>query len=162
MPTPRWGLSTSVINGKIYAVGGTSNGNQSLSNVDTYDPATNTWMQKADMPTPRWGLSTTVVSGKIYAVGGTQNGRDGLHTVEVYDPTTDSWTKAPSMPTARANLSCSAVSGTIYVIGGSQGLLRRALSVVEAYDTGLAPQTVQSRKNLPTTWGHLKVKNLTK
>jgi hypothetical protein len=36
MPTARCGLSTSVVNGKIYAIGG-SNGN-ALSAVEEYDP----------------------------------------------------------------------------------------------------------------------------
>ena len=39
MPTPRWGLSTSVVNGKIYAIGGTPNGLESLRTVEVYDPA---------------------------------------------------------------------------------------------------------------------------
>ena len=157
MPTPRWGLSTSVVNGKIYAIGGTPNGLESLRTVEVYDPATDTWAQKADMPTPRWGLSTSTVSGRIYAVGGTQNGRDGLQTVEVYDPVTDTWTKAPNMPTSRANLATSTVNGKVYAIGGSQGLLRRALSTVEAYDTGVLPQSVQYKGKITVIWAALKV-----
>ena len=47
------------------------------------------------------------------------------------------------MPTPRANLATSTVNGKVYAIGGSQGLLRRALSTVEAYDTGLLPQSVR-------------------
>ena len=157
MPSPRWGLSTSVVNGKIYAIGGTPNGIESLRTVEVYDPATNTWGQRAEMPTPRWGLSASAIHGKIYAVGGTQNGRDGLQSVEIYDPKTDTWTKAPDMPTARANLATSAVNGKVYAIGGSQGLLRRALSTVEAYDLRLPPQSVQSQEKLAMLWGQLKV-----
>ena len=110
------------------------------------------------MPTPRWGLSASAINGKIYAVGGTQNGRDGLQSVEIYDPIADTWTKAPDMPTARTNLATSAVNGEVYAIGGSQGLLRRALSMVEAYDTGLAAQRVQLQEKLAILWGQLKVK----
>ena len=113
MPTPRWGLSTSVVNGKIYAIGGTPNGRESLRTVEVYDPITNNWTQKTDMPTPRWGLSTSTVNGKIYSVGGTQNGRDALQTVEVYNTVTDTWTKAPDMPTSRGNLSTSSVNGKV-------------------------------------------------
>ena len=156
MPTPRWGLSTSVVNDKIYAIGGTPNGFESLRTVEIYDPVTNSWAQGEDMPTPRWGLSTSVVNDKIYAVGGTPNGRDGLRNVEVYDPVIDAWAKLPDMPTLRGNLSTSAVNGKVYAIGGSQGLLRRALSTVEAYDTGFLPQSVQSMGKLTTTWSALK------
>jgi hypothetical protein len=37
MPTPRAGLSTCVVNGKIYAIGG-ANDRQLLSTVEEYDP----------------------------------------------------------------------------------------------------------------------------
>ena len=103
------------------------------------------------------GLSASAINGKIYAVGGTPNGRDGLRNFEVYDPVTDTWAKAPDMLTARGNLSTSAVNGVVYAIGGSQGLLRRALPTVEAYDTGAPPQSVRSQEKLATIWGQLKV-----
>ncbi len=109
------------------------------------------------MPTPRWGLSTSAVNGKIYAVGGTPNGREGLQSVEVYDPATNTWEKAPNIPTPRGNLSTNTVQGKVYAIGGSQGLLRRALATVEAYDTELLPQSIQSKEKLATIWGQLKV-----
>jgi N-acetylneuraminic acid mutarotase len=69
MPAPRWSLSTAVVNGKIYVIGGLTV-NDALSTVEEYNPVTDTWTKKADMPTPRGGLSTAVVDGKIYAIGG--------------------------------------------------------------------------------------------
>ena len=117
MPTARFGLSTSVVNGKIYAIGGERSA-QPLSTVEEYDPATDTWTAKADMPTARYALSTSVVNGKIYAIGGALNPNASFPTVEEYDPATDTWTKKADMPTARAVLSTSAVNGKIYAIGG--------------------------------------------
>jgi N-acetylneuraminic acid mutarotase len=73
MPTARFSLSTSMVNGKIYAIGGDLRGRGaplSTSTVEEYDPATDTWTARADMPTARWGLSASVVNGKIYAIGG--------------------------------------------------------------------------------------------
>jgi hypothetical protein len=118
-------LSTSVVNGKIYAIGGWCDG-AFHSTVEEYDPATDTWTKKADMPTARQWLSTSVVDGKIYAIGGKT-----LSTVEEYDPATDTWMKKADMPTARLGLSTSVVNGRIYAIGASGG------SVVEEYDTGV-------------------------
>jgi N-acetylneuraminic acid mutarotase len=69
MPTPRWGLSTCVVNNKIYAIGG-NKGNAALSAVEIYDPATDKWAKETDMPTARYDLSASVVNGKIYAIGG--------------------------------------------------------------------------------------------
>jgi N-acetylneuraminic acid mutarotase/sugar lactone lactonase YvrE len=71
IPTARMGVSTCVVNGKIYAIGG-SPGNWApvISTVEEYDPVTDTWATKSDMPTARLMLSTGVVDGKIYAIGG--------------------------------------------------------------------------------------------
>jgi hypothetical protein len=70
MPTGRWELSTCVVDGKIYAIGGAGPVYQALGTVEVYDPATDTWQTKSEMPTARQGLSTSVVNGKIYAIGG--------------------------------------------------------------------------------------------
>jgi hypothetical protein len=47
MPTPRWGLSASVVDGKIYAIGGGQGMiGKYMSPVEEYDPATDTWTKK--------------------------------------------------------------------------------------------------------------------
>lgn len=45
MPTARYGLSTSVADGKIYAIGGVTDSDESsyVSTVEMYDPATDRW-----------------------------------------------------------------------------------------------------------------------
>jgi N-acetylneuraminic acid mutarotase len=86
MPTARYGLSTSVVGGKIYAIGGFDKDARSLSTMEEYDPVIDKWTKKTDMPTPRSDLSTSVMNGKIYAIGGTQVWpAKGLSTVEEYD-----------------------------------------------------------------------------
>ena len=142
MPTSR-STSISVVDGKIYAIGGTElkrfeldvliKGEfrkvkqwevKELPTVEMYDPTTDTWTQKADMPTPR-STRTCVVNGKIYAIGGTafNNVRQKkpwrLDTVEVYDPTTDTWAKAKKMNHARSGAAFSVVDGKIYALGGT-------------------------------------------
>ena len=84
MPTARRLLSANAVNGKIYAIGGSTAANIPLSTVEEYDPATDTWVKKADIPTPRNGLSTSTIKGRIYAIGGTRPA-DGS-PVEVYTP----------------------------------------------------------------------------
>ncbi|NIR95350.1 MAG: galactose oxidase, partial [Gammaproteobacteria bacterium] len=71
MPTARFGLSCSVVDGKIYAIGGAvSPTGTPLATVEAYDPATDTWSSKAPMPTARNFLTTSAVNGIIYAIGG--------------------------------------------------------------------------------------------
>lgn len=142
IPTPRTNPSASVVDGKVYVIGGTDlkqfeihaivRGEfkkferweaKELSTVEMYDPATDTWSQKADMPTPR-DTDTCVVDGKIYAIGGTsfinitKNKPWRVNTVEVYDPATDTWSKARNMIHERSNPAISVVDGKIYVMGG--------------------------------------------
>ena len=156
MPTVRSNVSVSVVDGRIYAIGGSKlkkyqvpRGfgieSEELPTVEMYDPATDTWTQKTDMPTPR-KTKTCVVDGKIYAVGGwsTATEQSKLETVEVYDPATDTWAKAQSMNHARCSAAISVVNGEIYAIGGigwppnrdpsGQYLSSRYLSNVEVFN----------------------------
>jgi N-acetylneuraminic acid mutarotase len=118
MPTTRGVLSTAVVNGLIYAIGGTLSFPQAMATVEAYNPATDQWTKKADLPTPRAGLSTAVVNGIIYAIGGIDSHTTLATAVEAYDPATDTWTKKAPLPTPRNSLSTSVVNGRIYAIGG--------------------------------------------
>jgi len=111
MPTARAFFGVSVVDGKIYAIGGAGGVNEA------YDPETNTWTTKKSMPTPRTSFAIAVYENRIYCIGGYSNGtRTAIN--EVYDPATDSWETKSSMPTARSQLQAGAVNGKIYVIGG--------------------------------------------
>jgi N-acetylneuraminic acid mutarotase len=163
MPNERQCLSTSVVNGKIYAIGGTiPNPDPKLSPIyvsttEEYDPTTDTWTKKSDMPTIRSGVSTGVVNGKIYAIGGYKpegNTTVLFSKVEEYDPVTDTWTKRADMPTTRIGLSASVINGKIYVIGGARGP-GDVCSTVEEYDPGTG-QSINLKGKLPTTWGETK------
>jgi RNA polymerase sigma factor (sigma-70 family) len=125
MPTARDFLSTSEVNGKIYAIGGAIEvgGNQavpSITTVEEYDPRSNKWVSKSDMPTARDSLATGVVNGKIYAIGGCGLGGVSIGTVEEYDPPTNKWTKKADIPipSIKGGVSACSIGGKIYVIGG--------------------------------------------
>ena len=148
MKTARGGLSACVVDGIIYAIGGTITGISICKTVEAYDPATDTWTIKADMPTARSGLTTFVIDGKIYAVGGVAyGGGPGLSTVEVYDPVTNIWTTQKDMPIPRRYMSCSMVDGKIYAIGGLDDKGRGIATVEEynpAYYAGIVEDEITS------------------
>jgi N-acetylneuraminic acid mutarotase len=108
MPTARDGLRlAAAVNGQLYAIGGRSSqaSLDALATVEEYDPATNTWANKAPMGTARADLGLVAAgNGKLYAVGGAVLENASFTTVEEYNPATNTWaTKAP-MPTARQRL----------------------------------------------------------
>jgi len=149
MPTTRYAHSTSVVGGKIYAIGGWGSNLSTLVRVDEYDPTTDTWTKKADMPTARGCTSTCVVNGKIYVIDG-EKGDQPISIVEVYDPATDTWAEQTELPTQRYWLSTSVVDGIIYVIGGNTGPGGgwTHLNTVEAYDP--STDTWTRKADMPT------------
>jgi N-acetylneuraminic acid mutarotase len=149
MPTRRYVLFSSVVNGKIYAIGGDP-GTGGTSRVEAYNPVTDTWTRKADMPMVRGAGTSSTVNGRIYVIGGrvSLNGANIPSVIE-YDATTDTWaTKTNMMPTPRAWLSSSVVNGKIYVIGGARTYQGTALSTVEEYDP--ATDTWTRKADMPT------------
>ena len=143
-------LSSSVVDGKIYAIGG-SPAFPGVAWVEEYDPGTDTWTSKADMPTARANPSASVVNGRIYAIGGAPSGHPsyrGLSAVEEYDPATDTWRPKADMPTARTLFSTSVVNGRVYAIGGFTSGLGGRFSTVEEYDP--ATDTWTRKAGMPT------------
>jgi N-acetylneuraminic acid mutarotase len=148
MPTARNALCVSVVDGRIFAIGGSEGIAAPLDTVEEYNPETDTWTRKADMPTARYALSTSAVNGKIYAIGGSMGGFQALSIVEQYDPVTDIWTRKADMPTARIHVSTSVADGKIYAIGGVTGKSASASRAVEQYDP--ATDTWTRKANMPS------------
>ena len=122
MPTVTVPIDATVVDGKIYVIGGEGIG----SRVIMYDPASDTWTQKADMPTRRFMHATCVVDGKIYAIGGSALwDYIGEKTVEEYDPVTDTWTRKADMLFGAWGLRTIVVNGKIYALGGRPNLQAR-------------------------------------
>lgn len=123
MPTTRYGLSASVVDGVIYVIGGATAYGNSVATVEAYDPDLGYWETKTPMPTARVFLSTVVIDDKIYALGGVDGEGQGFNTmvrtIEVYDPATDVWETKTDMPIAVSLFSASVVDGTIYIVGGA-------------------------------------------
>jgi len=149
MPRGRARAANCVVDGKIYAIGGSPHGDADFAFVEMYDPATDTWTRKADLPRARCFLSASAVNGKIYVIGGKiYPSATMVATVEEYDPATDSWTRRTDMPTARGCHSASVVDGKIYVIGGATGAFGPVVSTVEVYDP--ATDTWTRKTDMPT------------
>jgi hypothetical protein len=132
MHVARGAMGIAVVDGKIYAIGG-STATDIVSTNEQYNPITDTWVLRQPMPTPRNFLAIAVYQSKIYCIGGYTRNAGAIGVNEVYDPNTDAWEIKTPMPTSRADMQANLVNGKIYCIGGttSKGVVT---SVNEVYD----------------------------
>ena len=114
MATAREYHVMAVLDGKLYAVGGT------FSSVERYDPRTNAWEEVAPMATARVNPAAAALDGKLYAVGGYSGDGSDLSSVERYDPTTNAWEAVVPMATARFALGVAVLDGKLYAAGGQK------------------------------------------
>ena len=127
---------TTVLNGKIYVVGGDTGGSGDRATLLRYDPTLNSWATLAPMPLgARHSLGAATINGKIYAVGGYNlASATYLNHLEEYDPVSDTWTTRAAMPTARASALVGAINGKLYVAGGDSASGSFTLTTMEVYD----------------------------
>jgi hypothetical protein len=142
-PTPvdpgEWGTRTALIapnselalaelNRKLYLLGGYPASRQTVSAVQSYDIASDSWELGPPLPRPNNHGMAASVNGKIYLIGGQTTADDPSYVNTVYelDPTAGEWvTKAP-MPTARSAGVAIVHDGKIYVAGGLAELAHSA------------------------------------
>lgn len=133
METTRRGVGVDILNGFLYAVGG-SDGLHALRVVECYDPHVDAWKQVADMNQERSSVCVAVMNGYLYAIGGYDGIVSCLQSVECYDPTTNSWSEVASMNSQRSMMAVAILSNKkqFIVVGGYDG--SSDLASCEMYD----------------------------
>ncbi len=135
MQQARGSLGVAAVNGKIYAIGGsTATGSYPYRGGvvglnEEYNPSSDRWTYKTPMPTPMSEFGIAVYNNKIYCINDNVN--------RVYDPATDTWENRTPMPTPRHRLGANVVDGKIYIIGGYDRSLPYggdATAINEVYD----------------------------
>lgn len=127
LPVPRAHVALAWLDGHLFAIGGATEDRGRSSQVDRYDPETDTWSSGAEMPTAR-ECDVVAYEGRLYAVGG-YDGRSSVTAFEVYDPKTDQWEKLPDLPFLLSAHHAVVVDGVLYTFGHYQHPER-----VAAYD----------------------------
>ena len=108
------------VGNKFYLVGGRENN----SNVNIYDPATDSWTIGADAPFPVHHVQALAYDGLIYMVGAFQDNNFPTENpnpnIVIYDPLADEWLIGPAIPNNRLRGSMGAViyQDKIYVVNG--------------------------------------------
>lgn len=154
MPTARMGLVAAVMNGRIYVIGGRTDGysTSAVGTVEVFDPGTQLWTTGNPMPTPRYFAAAAVTGGEILISGGNFE-TNVLRTLEAYNPLTNQWRNRTAMPTARAQLAMAEANGHLYAVGGYAGLISQWVGTVEEYNP--LADTWAVRASMPTARAHL-------
>ena len=131
MPTAVNYYASTVVDGKIYVIGGMGDEQYPMTTLDIvqiFDPKSNTWTQGKSMPVGVASAAAAATSGlfapkKIYVMGGF-SANNSTETVscnltQIYDPQTDSWSLGTDMPTAHSYLTLTNVDDVLYAIGGN-------------------------------------------
>jgi len=123
------------VEGKIYIVGGSEkkglNPPTASSNYNMmYNPATDTWQERAPLPRNLGHVGVAELGGKLYAIGGF-TGDVHMHPqslVIVYDPKTDRWSELQPLPSPRGSVAVAALDGKIHAFGGrtSEKVVKRS------------------------------------
>jgi N-acetylneuraminic acid mutarotase len=106
-----------VVNGILYVIGGNSTISGATDVVEAYDPAKNSWSEKAPLPIADAPVAA-VDGGSIYAIGGYSSGSGRLANVYRYNPKTNAWSVRQPLKLGRSNPGVATISGKIIIADG--------------------------------------------
>lgn len=143
MSTARQVLSTAVVGGTLYAIGGYNGG--WLDAVEAYSSISDAWWTVAPLAVGRGGIATGSLGATIFAAGG---GIFGLPdaTFETYNANSGMWSLGPALPTPRYGAGGAVAGGKFYVIGGEDS--GGWLGAVEVWDPAVGAWA--ARAPMPT------------
>lgn len=118
---PRQETAVVALEGKVYVLGGFTQGGAIVPDVEVFDPALGTWANAAPLPVAMHHANAAVAGGKIWVLGfltGLGFVEDGR--VFQYDLAADEWTAGVDMPlgTERGSSGIASSGDEIYVAGG--------------------------------------------
>ena len=145
MPTARAALATAEVGGRVYAIGGLDQADNSLDVVERFNPRSGRWTTSLPLPQPRARPGAASLGGLLYVAGGevqlTADTFEITNSVLVYDPKHNTWRSVAPMPTARMGLRLVASGRYLYAIGGAApptgpdpSEIGPPLTTVERYD----------------------------
>ncbi len=120
MPTPRHHVALVALAGRLYAIGGRSQGDFSNPAVERYDPRTDTWTRLRPMPQGVGGPAVTAANGRIIVAGGGDDAERWISPAAwSYDPARDRWTRLADLREPRHGAALVAAADRAYLLGGA-------------------------------------------
>lgn len=164
MPTARMGLTLTAYNGKLYAIGGRTDGSSvsAVNTVEIYNPATNVWTAGTGLGlAPRYHAAAAAINtsfGDLIVVAGGEFETAVLGGVQGYNPLSNAWVNLAALPTARGQLAMVQANNRLYAVGGYAGLLTQWVGTVEEYNP--LSDTWSPRASMPTPRAHLSLASI--
>ncbi|GFR94917.1 kelch-like protein 20 [Elysia marginata] len=128
MPTTLVDLSSVVLGGEIYLLGGRT-GVGAHNVAIKFDPRKSEWTSLAGMPTPRFNFGACVLEGsreilvaggQIYSHSTNTIRRDALRSCEVYNVEANQWRQGPELTQDMYNVGLMHINGRVYAVGTSE------------------------------------------
>ncbi|XP_004386553.1 kelch-like protein 30 [Trichechus manatus latirostris] len=107
--------ASAVLNGEIYAIGGTT---LDMVEVESYDPHTDGWTPVSPALKYVSNFSAAGCQGRLYLVGSSACKYNAL-ALQCYNPVTDVWSviASPFLPKYLSSPRCAPLQGALYLIG---------------------------------------------
>jgi N-acetylneuraminic acid mutarotase len=140
MTTARRGDTATLLPSGLVLVAGGSDGTNTLSSAELYDPTTGTWSATGSMASARTGQSATLLpDGEVLVAGGFESyANPPTASAELYDPASGTWAPTGSMTKGRSGQTATLLSnGKVLVAGGVSGSRPTVNASAELYDPGL-------------------------
>jgi N-acetylneuraminic acid mutarotase len=158
----RFDLATAVLTNAarqsvLYAIGGMTAAGGSLTRVQAYNVATNTWSNRAPLPQARhWTNGAGVIDGRIYVSGGKQGSATFHDDLFVHDPASNTWTEKRPMPTPGYRGVTGVIDGKLYVVTNcdQENCVDFVSRALYRYDPATDMWTVLAQPQFQHAWGY--------
>ncbi len=146
-PTARLMMAWTVLNDKIWIMGGLRNG-VALQTVESYDPHTGAWETGPPLPIPLHHAAGATYRGEVVVLGGTsENIADGSN--KVFALRGGNWVELPPLTHARAAPAAAVVGDKLVVVGGQNA--KQLVGQTEVFDGS----SWKDAADMPTPREHL-------
>lgn len=146
-PTPRLMMAWTVLDGKIWVIGGLREGT-ALQTVESFDPQTGAWQSGPSLPIPLHHGAAATYRGEVVVVGGASDNISEASN-KVFALRGGNWVELPSLKHARAALAAAVVGDKLVVIGGQNA--KQIVAQTEVFDGNSWSEAA----DLPTPREHL-------
>lgn len=168
MPTPRSLAATAVLNGMLFAIGGTKTPERDpLPIVEAYSHRDDVWTVRPPLPHALCDAAAAASDGRLHVFGGLARhlfwpSRVQSAETYIFSPSAEQWMQAAPLLVARSGAQVAQFDDRLYVLGGRRA--DRRLAPVEAFapSTGRwleapQPKLLRTRSGVAALGGNLYV-----